>query len=135
MSTSVTAVVSGATTASNPRAAIEAAFENTQGRFKILVSVSTQDVFKPIDAREFVVEGKDIPLNYGIIYYTAEGFASNPYASFHVGETAVGKVIVTEVDSTNKLISGTFECRTAQKNSNEVIVLSEGSFTKIPYKE
>jgi hypothetical protein len=134
-SASASAIVKPATTATNPRASIEASFSSAQGDFDIIMSVSTQDIFKAIDVGEIVVEGEDIPFNYGIIYYSPNGIVADSYISFHVGEPTVGKIIFTQVDTTNKLISGTFECRTARKDNGKVVVLTKGSFTKIPYTE
>jgi hypothetical protein len=135
VSNSITALVRPATTSTNPRAAVEASFTSSQRNFEIQLSVSTQDIFKPMDVGEFIVEGEDIPLNYGIIYYSPDGNASDAYISFYVGEPVVGKIIFTQVDTVNKLVSGTFECQTAREDTGEVVVLTEGSFTKIPYTE
>jgi hypothetical protein len=134
-STSITARVRAATTTSNPSAAIEASFESANGDFKILLSASTQDIFKLMDVGEYVVEGKDIPLNRGIIYYSPGGVIAESYVSFHAGGDVVGKIVLTQLDTANKLISGTFECTAAHKTSGEVVSISEGSFTRIPYTE
>jgi hypothetical protein len=135
VSTSISAIVRPATPAANPRASIEGSFETPAGNFKILLSASTQDIFKLMDVGEYIVEGQDIPLNHGIIYYSPDGVIEDSFVSFHVGGDVVGKIVFTQIDSFNKLISGTFECTAAHKDTGEVVTISDGSFTSIPYTE
>jgi hypothetical protein len=135
VSIAISAIVRPATPAANPRASIEATFETATGNFLILLSASTQDVFKPIDVGEYTVEGEDIPLNRGIIYYSPGGVIENSFVSFHVGGEVAGKIVFTQVDTANKLISGTFECKAAHKDTGELVTISQGSFTHIPYSE
>lgn len=134
ISTSISATIHGASVAGNPAVSIEGAFETPTGNFLIIVSASTQDIFKPISVGEYVVEGVDIPMNYGIIYYSPEG-SSNSFVSFHVGGDEVGKIVLTQVDTGNKLISGRFECVVAHETTGETITIREGSFTQIPYTD
>lgn len=135
VSTSIIASVKPASLNSNPNASIDASFETPNGNFKIYLSASTQDVFSMIDVGEYVVEGEDIPLNYGIIYYSPGGAIANSFVSFNVGGDVVGSIVFTQVDTANKLISGTFECTAAKKGTGEMVTISEGSFTRIPYSE
>lgn len=135
ISTSVNAIVRSASVAGNPAVSIEATFETPTENFVILLSASTHDVFKPIDVGEYVVEGEDIPMNYGIIYYSPEGVVANSFVSFYVGGDIVGKIVLTQVDTANKLISGTFECTVARPGTGETITIREGSFTQIAYTD
>jgi hypothetical protein len=135
ISSSVTAIVRPATPAANPRTFIEASFDAPSGFFKILISASTQDIFKLIDVGEYVVEGEDVPLNHGIIYYAPGGLVENAFVSFHAGGDVVGKIVITQLDTVNKLISGTFECTAANPDSGESVEINSGSFTQIPYSE
>lgn len=135
ISTSVTARVRPATPSANPSASLEASFTSPSGDFEILLSASTQDIFKLMEAGAYVVEGEDIPFNYGIIYYAPGGALADSYVSFHVGGAEVGEIVITQIDTGNKLISGTFQCTAAQKNTGDIVAITEGSFTRIPYRE
>lgn len=46
---------------------------------------------------------------------------------------AGGKVIVTEIDATNKTISGTFQFKVFREMDDQQLVITEGVFYKIPY--
>ena len=46
---------------------------------------------------------------------------------------AGGKVIVTEIDATNKTISGTFQFKVFREMDSQQQVITEGIFNKIPY--
>lgn len=134
-STSISATIRSASLAGNPAISIEAAFDTPNGNFLIIVSASTHDIFKPIDVGEYVVEGEDIPMNYGIIYYSPDGQVSNSFVSFNVGGAQVGKIVLSRVDRERKIVSGTFECVVAHGTTGETITIREGSFTEIPYKD
>jgi hypothetical protein len=135
-STSIMALVRGASPNANPRASIEAKFDvSATQKFSVVLSASTQEVLSPIGPGEFVVEGIDIPNNFGIVYYSPDQQVAGSYVSFYVGEPVVGKITFTEVDTVNKLISGTFESKTAKENAGDIVTLKQGSFTSIPYTE
>lgn len=68
------------------------------------------------------------------INYTPDGgvhFFSTVFADNGV---KVGSVTVTEIDETNKTVSGTFECKPVASGGGTAEIVS-GSFTKIPYAE
>ncbi len=62
---------------------------------------------------------------------------TNPtYSSTYSEEAAIGEIIITEIDETNKTISGTFHCKVSRFLPEEKeIEMKSGSFTKIPYTE
>jgi len=66
-----------------------------------------------------------------------DGNASNTFAyatNQGVDTTqAGGKVIVTEIDATNKTISGTFQFKVFRDMDSQQQVINEGIFNKIPY--
>lgn len=135
LSVSASAVVASASLSGNPRAAVDAIFTTPNGNYKIMLGASTQDVFRPMDVGEYTVEGKDLPANTGIIYYLPEGApVSNAYSSMFVGTDVVGKIVITSLDNTKQLISGSFECTVAHNGTGELLSITGGTFTEIPYQ-
>ncbi|HEY0742920.1 MAG TPA: DUF6252 family protein [Chryseosolibacter sp.] len=136
LSVSASAVVTSASLTGNPSVGVDAAYNTPNGKYIIMLRASTHDVFKLMDVGEYTVEGKDLPANTGIIYYTPEGApSSNAYSSLFVGTDVVGKIVITSIDTTNKFVSGTFECTVAHSDTGEMLSITGGSFTQIPYRD
>lgn len=62
---------------------------------------------------------------------------TNPtYSSTYSAKSGIGEIIITEIDQTNKTITGTFNCKVSRFLPEEKeIEMKSGSFTKIPYTE
>lgn len=78
--------------------------------------------------------GSSVPDNY-VTFVPAGTSISNPlYVSSNLDAAAIGEIKLTEVDETNKTISGTFTSKVKRMVPEESVVqISNGSFTKIAY--
>lgn len=102
------------------------------GTATITFSVSTNNVYVDLGEGEYLAKGNNPSISPVNFYYIPnDGKGSFNSAAFP--NDIAGKVIITELDTTNKFFSGTFEVKVTR--GTETLTLTSGSFKKIPYKE
>jgi hypothetical protein len=93
---------------------------------QLLVNV---EPFGSVLEKEYVMSGNDPSTTDAALIYIPDPNAG-AYYSTSVDESNAGKVTITKLDKTNKVVSGTFEGKV--QRGTEVVLMS-GSFSKIPY--
>ncbi len=129
VSTSITANMKRSSSQVPNELAIIAEFSGTA---TIPFSVSTNNIYVDLGVGEYLAKGNNpsiSPVNF--YYIPTDGKGSFNSAAFP--NDIAGKVIITELDTTNKVFSGTFEINVTR--GLESLNLASGSFKKIPYKE
>lgn len=99
---------------------------------RIDMAVSTTNFYIPVRPGEYVVNGNNPSVISAVIVYLPDD-ARGPYFSQYVPEAAPGKVVITEVDEFNKLVSGTFEAKLLR--NSVIVTMTNGSFKNIRYTD
>jgi len=77
---------------------------------------------------EFVIKGNCFAdTEPGYVFFTS---APNVFYTWKIADNSSGKVNITKLDLTNKLVSGTFEVK-LQNDAGTVTELTDGSFTDL----
>jgi hypothetical protein len=69
---------------------------------------------------------------YGLVYKTAED-ATNAFVAGNIVENTTGFINITEIDTVNKLMSGTFEA-TTHDGVGETVTITNGEFSNLTYQ-
>ena len=99
-----------------------------QGGFTISLRIASTNPSVAVDAGSFPVQGNNPTTPTGIVFYILDG--ALPHTSLEVPQPVVGSIVITQLDRTNKTVSGSFESVCAQGTDQKSL---QGEFVRVPY--
>ena len=108
---------------------IQAYFKETDTT-RIDCSVATNNTKIPVTTGEYFFKGND-PLVAAPAFFYVPFDGKGAFTSQYFPEPIAGKVVISELDEVNKLVSGTFEVKLVR--ASEKLTITKGSFNKIQY--
>ena len=95
----------------------------------------TLSVMTSTTAGSYPVTGEDASVPDAIISFN-EGSGVDYVSSYYEDGVEVGRIVITEIDTENETISGTFYGKVLRLAPSETeLIIETGSFTEIPYVE
>ena len=118
---------------------IQAVFQTSTGNMNLYLYATTLNIYEWVEEGDYIIQGAEGPgvdsgLQTASCAYVAEG-SSKAYISYWTDVVEAGKITITDIDRTNKTISGKFESKVMENKGSEILTFTKGSFTKISYTE
>jgi hypothetical protein len=118
---------------------IAAYFTTSSGNKFLFLGVDMLNIYEQVKEGEYIMPGAPA-INNGLVkascaYGNAGTSATPAYLSIWLNLNVAGKITLSEIDRTNKTVSGTFEAQLLRSSDSNTINLTNGSFTKINYTE